>query len=84
MVWTDDGAALCGRVSTPERFCSRLVPRGSEVSFYNHSIVQDLRAGDRARFWFAGEGERQVARVGTVIGFVMTGEGVVTVTRLLS
>ena len=55
--------------------CVYHAARGSELSFYTQSVVKDLRAGDRTRFWFPREGDRQVARLGTVIRFVMTGEG---------
>ena len=45
-------------------------------------MVKDLNEGDRARFRFPREGEGQVARVGTIIGFVITGEGEVVRMRV--
>ncbi len=45
------------------------------MSFYNHSVVKKLRAGDRARFWSSEDDGKQEARLGTVIAFVMTSEG---------
>lgn len=45
------------------------------MAFYEHSTVKDLRAGDRARYWFPPNERDQVAKLGTILGFVMTTEG---------